>query len=270
MRVDTTGKISLDHIYTEPDPRAYFSTLRELDYNIPELAKPHFSRLIAEYRDARRVPVPTVVDIGCSYGINAALLKYGVTMAELYDRYGGPDARRLSRAALLSRDRELVHSGERANGVRFIGLDASGNALSYALDAGFLDGAVHADLEDGDPTPAQAAQLAGADLVVSTGCLGYVTERTVGRVIEAAGGRRPWMAHFILRMFPFDPIADALAAAGYATVRHDGLFRQRRFATAEEQSLVLDRLADAGVDPSGAETGGWLYAGLYLSRPRGE
>ncbi|KAB2369565.1 class I SAM-dependent methyltransferase [Actinomadura montaniterrae] len=270
MRVDTTGKISLDHIYTEPDPRAYFGTLRGLDYNIPELAKPHFSGLIAEYREARGVPVPTVVDIGCSYGINAALLKYGVTMAELYDRYGGRDAEPLTRAALLSRDRELVRSRERANRVRFVGLDASENALSYALDAGFLDAAVHADLESGDPTGEQAARLSRADLVISTGCLGYVTERTIARVVEAAGGRRPWMAHFILRMFPFDPIAETLAAAGYETVRRDGLFRQRRFATDEEQALVLDRLADAGVDPSGVEDGGWLYAGLYVSRPRGE
>ncbi|QKG22014.1 class I SAM-dependent methyltransferase [Actinomadura verrucosospora] len=270
MRSDTTGKISLDHIYTAPDPRAYFGTLRRLDYEIPELAKPHFSRLIAEYRDARGVPVPTVVDIGCSYGINAVLLKYGATMAELYERYGGRDAERLTRGALLSRDRELVRSRERANRVRFIGLDASENALSYALDAGFLDAAVHADLEDGDPTDEQAARLAGADLVISTGCLGYVTERTVARVVEAAGGRRPWMAHFILRMFPFDPIAETLAAAGYETVRGEGLFPQRRFATAEEQALVLDTLADAGVDPSGVEDGGRLYASLYLSRPRGE
>ncbi|WP_067794262.1 methyltransferase type 12 [Actinomadura formosensis] len=274
MRVDTTGKISLDHIYTRPDPRAYFSTLRDLHYNIPELAKPHFLRLIAEYREARGIPVPTVLDIGCSYGINAALVKHGATMDELYDRYGGRDAHRHTRATLLTRDRELVHSREHAFGdhagrVRFLGLDASDNALSYALDAGFLDGAVHADLENGEPTGEQRAQLAGTDLAISTGCLGYVTERTISRIIDAHEGPLPWMAHFILRMFPFDPIADTLTAAGYETVRHDGLFRQRRFATPEEQALVLERLADVGVDPSGLETGGWFYAQLYISRPAG-
>lgn len=269
MRVDTTGKISLDHIYTRPDPRAYFSTLRDLDYNIPELAKPHFLRLIAEYREARRVAVPTVLDIGCSYGINAALVKHGATMAELYDRYSGRDAHRRTRAELLACDRELVRSGEPANRVRFLGLDASDGALSYALEAGFLDGAVHADLESGEPTGEQRAQLAATDVVISTGCLGYVTERTISRIVGACAARPPWMAHFILRMFPFDPIADALAAAGYETVRRDGLFRQRRFATPEEQASVLERLAELGVDPSGLETGGWYYAQLYISRPRG-
>lgn len=267
MRVGTTGKISLDHIYTEPDPRAYFGTLRELDYNIPELAKPHFHRLIAEYREAHRAPVPTVLDIGCSYGINAALVKYGATMADLYDRYGGRDAHRHTRATLLTRDRELIRSGDRVDDLRFLGLDASEQALSYALEAGFLDGAVHADLENGEPTEEQRAQLARTDLVISTGCLGYVTERTISRVIAACGGRRPWMAHFILRMFPFAPIAETLAAAGYRTVRRGGLFKQRRFATPEEQAQVLASLADAGVDPAGLETGGWFYAQLYISRP---
>ncbi|TDC49359.1 class I SAM-dependent methyltransferase [Actinomadura sp. KC345] len=269
MRVDTTGKISLDHIYTRPDPRAYFSTLRELGYIIPELAKPHFHRFIDEYREARQVRSPTVLDIGCSYGVNAALVKYGATMDELYDRYGGRDAHRHTRASLLSRDRELIRSGEHTSNLRFLGLDASDEALSYALEAGFLDGAVHADLENGEPTDEQRAQLAGTDLVISTGCLGYVTERTLLRVVEAHGERRPWMAHFVLRMFPFEPIAEALGAAGYETVRRGGLFRQRRFATPQERSLVLDRLAGSGVDPAGLETDGWFYAQLHISKPRG-
>lgn len=267
MRVDTTGKVSLDHIYTEPDPRAYFSTLRELDYIIPELAKPHFRRFIDEYRRARGIASPTVLDIGCSYGVNAALLKYGLTMRELYDRYGGDDVRHLTRDSLLARDRELTRSVEPADDVRILGLDASEPALSYALEAGFLDGAVHADLENEEPTEQQRARLAGIDLVISTGCLGYVTERTLSRVVAAQEGRRPWMAHFVLRMFPFEPIAEVLAEAGYETVRHDGLFRQRRFATPEERASVLDRLVSAGVDPAGVEADGWFYAQLHISKP---
>ncbi|MBT2209062.1 MULTISPECIES: class I SAM-dependent methyltransferase [Actinomadura] len=267
MRVDTSGKISLDHIYTRPDPRAFFGTLRELDYYIPELAKPHFKGLIAEYRRTRGIAAPTVLDIGCSYGINAALLKYGATMGELYDRYSGGDVHGHSRASLLARDRESIRSGEPAEPVRFLGLDASDNALSYALDAGYLDGALHADLENADPTEEQRERLAETDIAISTGCLGYVTEKTIMRIVAAGGGRPPWMAHFVLRMFPFDTVADRLAEAGYRTVRHAGLFRQRRFATPQERDLILDRLSDVGVDPTGLETSGWLYAQLYVSRP---
>lgn len=269
MRFDATGKVSLDHIYNQPDPRTYFSALRPLGYCVPQLAKPYFAKLIEEYAESRRVAVPKVLDIGCSYGINAALLKYDATMDELYARYcNGGD-----RQDLLARDRELSRSRRPARGIRVVGLDASPNALSYALEAGFLDDAVNADLEEHEPTPQQGAQFAGTDLVISTGCLGYVTERTltrVVRVVRAQGGRRPWMAHFVLRMFPFDPVERTLADLGYRTVRVEEVFKQRRFASPQEQALVLDKMSAAGVDARGLETEGWLYAQLYLSRPVGE
>ncbi|HET6856010.1 MAG TPA: class I SAM-dependent methyltransferase [Streptomyces sp.] len=273
MRFDTTGKVSLDHIYTQPDPRAYFTVLRPLGYCVPQQAKPYFAKLIKEYREVARVTVPQVLDIGCSYGINAALLKYDATMDELYTRYcgdedgpgAGPDLR--TRDDVLARDRELSRSRRPAHGIRFVGLDASAGALAYAKEAGFLDDAVHADLEGHDPTPEQRDRLAGTDLIISTGCLGYVTGRTLTRVVLAQGERRPWMAHFVLRMFPFDAVEQELNGLGYRTTRVDEVFKQRRFASPQEQALVLDQMSAAGVDARGLEAEGWLYAQLYLSRP---
>lgn len=272
MRFDATGKVTLDHIYTQPDPRAYFRELRPLGYGVPQLAKPYFAKLIKEYRESHHTAVPTVLDIGCSYGINAALLKYDASMDELYERYGATDARPAGpgdRAALLERDRRLARSRQPAHPIRFVGLDTSAQALSYAVEAGFLDDAVLADLEGGEPTAEQRDRLAGADLVISTGCIGYVTERTLRRVVAAQGGRRPWMAHFVLRMIPFAPVEQALAELGYRTVRVDDVFRQRRFASRTEQDLVLETMSANGVDSRGLEAEGWMYAQLYLSRPDG-
>ncbi|MGH3938055.1 MAG: class I SAM-dependent methyltransferase [Pseudonocardiaceae bacterium] len=268
MHFDATGKVSLDHIYTQPDPRAYFSTLRELGYCIPQLAKPYFIKLIQEYREVRKASALNILDIGCSYGINAALLKCDMTMDELYERYSGTDSCTQTRSTLLTRDRELIRSRNQLEHTRFIGLDVSYSALSYALLAGFLDGAVHADLEAGEFTEQQREQLAGMDLVISTGCLGYVGERTISQVVSAGGEHKPWMAHFVLRMFPFTPVAEGLAAWGYDTVHLEHVFKQRRFASPGEQSLVLDTLSSVGVDPRGLEADGWLYAQLYVSRPR--
>ncbi|MFC9124385.1 class I SAM-dependent methyltransferase [Streptomyces sp. NPDC057067] len=265
MRLDASGKVSLDHIYTAPDPRTYFQVLHPLGYRVPQLAKPWFDKLIKEYRETERVAVPRVLDIGCSYGINAALLKYDATMDELYARYDGSAP--ASRSALLERDRDLSRSRSPAHPLRFTGLDASTSALAYAHEAGFLDDTVNADLEAYDPTPEQRDRLAGTDLVISTGCIGYVTERTLTRVVRAQDGRLPWMAHFVLRMFPFDPVEAALDELGYRTVRVDEVFKQRRFAGPEEQRGVLDSLAAAGVDARGLEEDGWLYAQLHLSRP---
>jgi carnitine O-acetyltransferase len=171
----------------------------------------------------------------------------------------------MTHTELLDRDRSLC-SGL-SPGVRFVGLDVSRPALEYAQQAGFVDAAVLADLESDDPTPSQRSVLADADLVISTGCVGYVTGATLARVARS-GDRLPWMAHFVLRMYPFEPIAACLADLGYATTRVEQVFRQRRFASPEEQAQVVDTLTGLGLDPSGLEAEGWLYAQLFISRPR--
>jgi carnitine O-acetyltransferase len=261
VRFHDDGKAQLDHLYTEPDPRSYLGTLRKLEYQIPQLAKPRFARLIDELRSVR--DAVTVVDIGCGYGINGALLRCDLTMDALYERYGS--ASLMTHTELLDRDRSLC-SGL-SPGVRFVGLDVSRPALEYAQQAGFVDAAVLADLESDDPTPSQRSVLADADLVISTGCVGYVTGATLARVARS-GDRLPWMAHFVLRMYPFEPIAACLADLGYATTRVEQVFHQRRFASPEEQAQVVDTLTGLGLDPSGLEAEGWLYAQLFISRPR--
>jgi carnitine O-acetyltransferase len=68
-------------------------------------------------------------------------------------------------------------------------------------------------------------------------------------------------------MYSFDQVEESLAGLGYETIQLERVFQQRRFASADEQSLVLDTLSGIGVDPRGLETDGWLYAQLYVSRP---
>ncbi|MEU1547791.1 class I SAM-dependent methyltransferase [Nocardia sp. NPDC005745] len=260
----TTGKASFDDIYDRPDPRAYYARMSDLDYRIPELAKPFFQQQIREFRASARVAVPTVLDIGCSYGVNAALLRFDTTIGELAEHYAVAD---IDRAGLIRRDLARVAARAATDDVRFLGMDASHPALDYAREAGLLHDVVHADLESGEPTDEQRALLATADLVVSTGCIGYVTEKTLTRVATAHPRRRPWMAHFVLRMFDFAPIEAELAALGYRTEQAPGLYEQRRFASPAEQAQVLNTLSANGIDTTGREDQGWLYANLYVSRP---
>ncbi|GAA5078407.1 class I SAM-dependent methyltransferase [Nocardia iowensis] len=259
-----TGKASFDDIYDRPDPRDYYARMSDLDYRIPELAKPVFQQQIREYRASARVTTPTVLDIGCSYGVNAALLRFDTSMKELAEHYRSADG---DRATLIARDRADLGTRDELPDVRFLGMDASAPALAYAKETGLLHDTVHADLESGEPTDAQREVLATADIIISTGCVGYVTEKTLARVATAHPRRRPWMAHFVLRMFDFTPIAAELAALGYRTEQAPGLFEQRRFASAAEQTQVLNTLSAKGIDTTDREADGWLYAGLYLSRP---
>ena len=74
------------------------------------------------------------------------------------------------------------------------------------------------------------------------------------------GGRRPVTAHFLLRMFSYEPIATCLADLGYETVGVDGLFKQRRFVSEQEQAQILDAVGATGAEPHELETQGWLCA----------
>lgn len=265
--LDETGKLDLGAIYNQPDPRPYYSTLKDLDYLIPQFAKPVFQNVLETYRAAKKANSTKIVDLGCSYGVNAALLKCDMDMAELYGLYGSRSAGLYARDELIERDRRLFTPPEGEADIEIVGVDAAECAAAYAEEAEIIDGKVVANLEEDDLRPGQRELLKGTDLVISTGCVGYISETTLGKIVEATTPRMPWMVHFALRMFPFAPIREALAEQGYVTARGKHPFRQRRFASADEREHVLDRLADMGIDPSGVETDGWFYADLYVSRP---
>jgi hypothetical protein len=59
------AKANLNHIYNQPDPRAYFRELSKLDYAIPGTAKPLFESLIGHLRQERQDTVH-LLDLGCS------------------------------------------------------------------------------------------------------------------------------------------------------------------------------------------------------------
>jgi carnitine O-acetyltransferase len=261
---DVTGKINLNNIYNNPEPTAYFSTLSRLGYRIPQEAKPRFQRLIEARRSATESEPAKVIDLGCSYGVNGALLKHGRSMDELYRLYGAAAADDLE--ALLQRDRDLYAEPADA-ALEIIGVDPADRAISYAVDAGMLDAGVATDLEKGDPTPEDTAAIENADLIISTGCVGYATETSLERLLETSLDSRPWMAHFVLRMFDFGGPEEMLSRHGYVTEKLEGLFRQRRFASAEERQHVLDNLRRLGIDATGAEETGWYLAELHVARP---
>ncbi len=78
------AKADMDHIYDQSDPRTYFRELNKLDYAIPGIAKPIFQKLIGHIHKRKHDTI-YVLDLGCSYGVNAALLKHDLSMEELYE-----------------------------------------------------------------------------------------------------------------------------------------------------------------------------------------
>lgn len=264
------GKESFDDVYDRPDPRPYFSALRPLEYQPPLHGQPVFRTAVAALRDRRPGEEPvTVVDLCCSYGVNAALLNHDVTLRDLYDRYTSPDASGASTAELERSDRDF-YGARRKRRARCVGVDAAANAVGYATRAGLLDAGFAEDLESSEPTPELREAAAPADMITITGGVGYIYTQTIDRVVSAVD-QPPWVVAFVLRMFSYEPIAEALSQYGLETQHYEGgTFRQRRFADAQEQEFCLEQLSQAGVDPTGKESEGYYHTNLYVSRPPGD
>ena len=177
-------------MYTmDPTRGPDWRTLEPFYYRVPEEAKPYFLRALAARREQFGAAGHCkVIDLGCSYGVNGALLRFNLSIADIHRRYGTEHAASLHRAALLRRDRGLAaHPG--LQGVRFVGIDVSRNAAAYALEAGFVDDIIIANLEQRALAPDEQALIADADLVFSTGCIGYASAETLERILQSK--RRP-------------------------------------------------------------------------------
>ncbi len=260
-------KAQMNHIYNEPDPTPYCSELNKLDYRIPDVAKPIFEKLISL---CRRSPDRSlkVLDLGCSYGINAAILQHDMTMSELFDHWG-PRYSGVTTEGAVAYNKQYFDGQQEQRNIEIIGLDPAERAVAFAEAVGLIDEGIAIDLET-QPIPEFAQRdLASIDLVTSTGCVGYVTEKSFERLLPSITRENPaWIANFVLRLFPFDAIDEALSKWGYVTEKLEGrTFVQRRFANDEEQEQMLKQLDSQGIDPTGKEAEGFLHAEFYLSRP---
>jgi hypothetical protein len=263
-------KADFRDIYNRADPRAYYSVLGGLDYVIPEIARPIFLQLAEHCAAVCGRPI-VILDLGCSYGVNAALLRHGLKMRHLKERYLTPEMRALCAERVAEFDARYFSGWPPRQDMSFIGLDVSAEAISYARSVGLLDAGISINLETEHLDRAAAELISRADLIISTGCVGYVTSTTFEKLIAAMPPRRkPWIASFVLRVFDYTTIEETLARHDLITERFQGAtFVQRRFRDSLEFEETLAALDARGVDPAGKEAEGLLHAELFVSRPQG-
>lgn len=260
------GKARFDHIYNQPDPRPYFQTLERFGYEIPAHGQAMFRVLVAKLLEERSPEDLAVLDLCCSYGVNAALLNHDLTLGDLYERYRSPELAGLSSEELADDDAEF-YSKRRRSPLQTLGIDTADQAVGYAARAGLLAEGSHENLEMAGPSEGLNRCLAGVGLVTVTGGIGYISEHTFDRVLQGTGGL-PWVASFVLRWVSYNPIAAVLGKHGLVTeTLATRTFAQRRFTDEGERAYVLDELARIGIDPTGKEAEGRYHADFYLSRP---
>ncbi|WP_306189713.1 hypothetical protein [Streptomyces sp. MK5] len=263
------GKARFEDIYNRPDPRAYFRRMAPLEYEIPHHAQPAFRRAAAERAalDDGRPQRPAVLDVCCSYGINAALLNHEITLADLYERYTAPARQAMPAQELAARDREFYAARRRPDAMPVFGLDIAAHAVHYAREVGLLDAAFTDDLESGSPGPGLGRALADVGLVTLTGGGSYVTARTFAALLD--GVRRPvWVSAFVLRTVSYEPIVEVLAAHGLRTVLDvSRTYPQRLFTEERERQYAIAAVRALGGDPAGREENGRFHSLHYESRP---
>ncbi|EQB54383.1 hypothetical protein CGLO_05796 [Colletotrichum gloeosporioides Cg-14] len=267
-----TRKADFNSIYNQPDPRAYFKALTPLQYQIPQQALPFVERILdvsSPSKSDENVKPRKVLDVCCSYGINAALLRYDLTLDALSDHLAS-SPKQSGREQIISDKRffasKLIHPE-----IEVLGLDIAPEAIAYAVKTGLLKDGWAENLETSDPSLSLHEGLKDVQVVVCTGGVGYVGANTFSRIADAVKDSSTlWMVTFVLRVFSFDGIADVLEEKhGLVTEKVPGkLFRQRRFTSREEQSAAVADVRARGLDTMGLEEDGWFYAECYVTRPR--
>ncbi len=266
-REDLPGVADFAKVYDMADPRTYYASVGQLNYQAPAHGVPIFRRLSEALRATGKSP--TLLDLCCSYGVNAALLNHDLTFEGLHDHYLSTQRKDLGWSEALGADQRFFAARCRPDALNVIGLDIARHAVDYAVGAGLLDDGVVADLEIADPPTAVTSRLAHVDLVIVTGGTSYVKERTFEAIMAAASGDLPWVAALTLRWIGFEAIADTLGKYGLVTERLDGyVARQRRFSDDEERDHVFALLAERALRPTPLEENGWHCAELFVARPR--
>ncbi|MEY9949051.1 hypothetical protein [Kitasatospora sp. GAS1066B] len=259
-------KHSFESIYQQPLPRGYFHRLAPLRYRTPDFARGLLPETIARLRRRTGRQRLKIIDLACGYGINSALLKFGVDFATFARRYPasatppGWAASHLAPAAersaaersaagrfdpadadgdgthqAVARDSAFLRARPRDTELTVVGLDVSRPATEYALATGLLDAVVNTDLEHEDPTAADRVALAGADLVLATGAFSYLGTATLDRVL-ALQSTPPVVLGWPLYGQPTESLARCLAAHRLTVTRPDSTPRhQRHFADPRER-----------------------------------
>ncbi|HZE39113.1 MAG TPA: hypothetical protein VE172_09920 [Stackebrandtia sp.] len=261
-----SGKANFDDIYTSPDPRAFFTRLMPLEYQIPRHAVRLFRALLRSHPSEGH----RVVDVCCSYGINAALLRYDVTLDDMFVHYAIPEAAKSSTQDLIKRDRRFYRARLRPDAPACVGVDIAAPAIAYATETRLLDEGFSENLEKYPPSPGLSAAVSDATLITISGGIGYITPATLTRLLDAAPGT-VWVAATVLRSVPYEQYADSLDRYGLVTEKIPGVtVKQRRFTDDDERDSTLRHLKDLGIDTSGKEDEGFYHAECFVSRPKAD
>ena len=198
LELSPKHKDGFDRIYDLPDPAPYFAALRGADYRMPDELTGLLRQIRPQLGEAKSSSGSVrVLDFGCGYGTNGALLRHRLRMSDLYAHYGRRSWQLGDGNQYWQEDVDYFRTKRLADeSFELAGVDIAGSALEYARHLGFIDHGFPENLALDEPSPALRRFLTGIDLIIESGAIGGIAHSVFERILDAAGaGRRPWFIY---------------------------------------------------------------------------
>ncbi len=269
---ELTIKKDFTDIYTQNSPYEYLKEMRKLQYRIPDFTKPLYLSLAEQLFNKLHRPV-NVLDLGSSYGINSALMKYNLTMSKLDDFF------LKEKEPTKEETRQFFENLPKNDALVFYQIDISNPALQFSEEMGLCKKGLNVNLETEKlDLPQELSQI---DMVIATGCIGYIGYRAFSNLLQVIKNQQsnfsrydtehvtPIFAFSILRIFDMDKIQKTFDYYGYSLLKSElKPICQRYFSDSEEKSQTLSLLHSKGIDTKGYEDDGYFYADIYVASPK--
>lgn len=262
-------KKDFTNIYTQKFPNAYLKEMKQLDYRIPNKTKPLYLSITKQlYKKLSRKI--NIMDIGSSYGINSALMKYDLKMSELDNFF-------LEQEPSIEQSKQFFENLSSDDTFDFYQIDISEPALKFSENTGLCNKGICVNLES-ENLPIK--EIPRSDLIIATGCIGYIGYKAFSALFELIKKQQsesdleklekgPLFAFSVLRIFDMEKIEKIFDHYGYSLVKSDVKpIRQRRFSDSEEKHRTLSLLHNRGIDTKWLENDGYFYADFYIASPK--
>ncbi|MFQ5940996.1 MAG: hypothetical protein ACE5KA_04780 [Nitrososphaerales archaeon] len=275
-------KKDFSEVYTQESPVPYLKEMGRLEYRIADTTKFFYKYLGNRlYRDLNR-PIQ-ILDIGSSYGINSSLLIYDITMSELNDFFLKSDKAPTKEEAIQF----FGSLPKRNTHFNFYLLDISSEALVFAEDMDLCTQTFCLNLEQDGISSSTSPLLGGVDMVIATGCVGYIGYKSFTKLFEAFNHRnnsteyrdeldirsgispKPLFAFSVLRIYSMHEIQKVFENYGFELLKCEiPPFRQRHFYDKQEKINAISLLNERGVVRTDLEDDGYYYADFYVGAPK--
>ena len=264
-------KKDFTNIYTQNSPHEYLNAMQNLRYHIPDFTKPLYESLAEQLYQNLNRPI-NILDLGSGYGINSALLTFDLTMSDLENFF----LKNEKPPTIEQTEQFFAQQPHRNSKFNFYQIDISAPALKFSEKAGLCKGSLCVNLENQNPNIPE--EFFPIDLVIATGCIGYIGYKSFERLFEILNEYQakveptkknnhitPMFAFSILRIFPIDKIAKAFDYYGFTLKKSEiEPICQRRFVNEDEMQQTISLLQDNGIATSNLEETGSLFADFHV------